>query len=165
MSVSISLKPTSPVVGFLPSNLTGGAEREDLLSTLSSKLVLAHNTPGSVLGDMDLEPSPSLSSPPALSAAFLKNVASNGVPGVGVLLCKTGLDVGETARSKIESGEAGRSGVARGKSAKCGSGGVRKGLYGDSGEVVEMGECGKRGESSVLIACGEGVGDGKHDDA
>lgn len=62
------------------------------------------------------------------------------MPGDGVLLCGNVGEVGEMARSKIESGDAGSRGEASRKSfiVSRGTGGERKGLQGDCGYLGEF---------------------------
>lgn len=87
-----------------------------------------------------------------LSVAVSRNVGRwFGVPGDGVLLCRNVGDVGDMARSKMESGYAGSKGEASLQSfvVSRGTGGETKGLKSDCwglDELAASGEIGKRAE-------------------
>ncbi|KAF2630792.1 hypothetical protein BU25DRAFT_446387 [Macroventuria anomochaeta] len=85
-----------------------------------------------------------------LGVAVLRNVGCQlGVPGDGVVLSKKVGDVGEMARSKIDSGDAGSNGEAILKNVvavRRGYGGERVGLTGDCGDIGDIGEIGDMGD-------------------
>lgn len=110
----------------------------------ASTLVFARGIAGGVLGHRNV----GLSLFHVLHSAILgvavrRDVGCQvGVPGDDALLSRDVGEVGEMARSKIESGDAGSKGEASRKNGvvRRGGGGQRNGLYGEWGEVGEIGE-------------------------